>query len=233
MKKQFLVLVHIMTTLAMFSQNEIAFKDLVSQSQQHYVAEKNYNIALQYSFYQSHTSEEIYESYSGKIVNQNQDFLFTMNTIEILASKGNLVKVSHDEKVILVSNYNGDNQSPTNLSIYESYFNTIHVFKKNGGYSCELSDPVMKQIPYHKIRIEFNDQYQITKQTIYFVSEVRYQNKLGQEQRSVPRLEIDFKEKSNKTVAINIEDYVHLKGEKMVLSNRLKDYQLIDNRIKN
>lgn len=205
------------------------------------VMEKNTQLTcdLAYNWYDTYTIQTPSLTYEGVMIKQN-DVVYSKidQTFFLTDMKAQLaIKCNEAQKALLVTKANCDiNQSPWEL--LESYmkgFKLKKVLDNGDHWICTLTTDVITQLPYGKIEIYINKQNALmTKQVLYFLSQVPYTNNDGEKKIGNPKLEIVL---SNYKTVLNQEEkqtvqltsYIQKKGKKITPAAAYKTFNIIQN----
>ncbi|WP_146169714.1 hypothetical protein [Kordia periserrulae] len=205
------------------------------------VMEKNNQLTcnLNYNWYDTYTTDKPSFNYEGVMIKQSDVVYSKINqTFFLTDQKAQLaIKCNEVQKALLVTKTNGDfSQSPWELlESYMKQFKVKKVTDKGDYWICTLTTDVITQLPYGKIEIYIDKQSSLmTKQVLYFLTQVPYTNDKEEKKIGNPKLEIVL---SNYKTILNQEEkrtakltsYIHKKGKNITPTAAYKTFKIIHN----
>lgn len=189
-----------------------------------------------YTLYKDFDSKKIEESYKGIFYkNADNESYSKIGDTEILNSKTVFLKISNAEKAVEISNpapgYTGDFDMKPLLDIckiekfvdYKSYWEITMVAK------------TLSSLPYSKIVVQVTKSYFLQKQTFYYNTALNFSKDYRSPDPHYPRLEIintNFNRNPVNASVFNTKIYfTTLTKKQVVLVERLKKYEIIDQRV--
>lgn len=209
-------------------------KDVLDSIYKQYSVEKPLNFKSKYELYKTYTTNELHQSYNGEFhKNANNDIYIKINNTEILNNKNINIKVSHDEKLALVTNPEtnavGEYDMAELLKIYKA-----NSFKDKESYwEIELL-PNEINLPHSKIILHVRKDYFLKKQIFYYSESVNFSKDFSKTDINRPRLEISYNtynrvlenEKNFKTAT-----FLQIKSNGSISpASRLRNYEVLDKR---
>jgi hypothetical protein len=201
---------------------------------------KQYSIAqpLQYNsnyaLYKSADSKKIEQAYKGIFSkNASNELYMKIDQTEILNSKTINLKISHSEKAIEVAdpmkNYFGNFDIKPLLELCK-----IESFKDLKTYwEITLVAKKYSTLPYSKIIVQISKKYFLQKSIFYYSTAVNFSKDYRAPKSYYPRLEVtntNFSRKAPNPSLFATGYYLTTSKNKHVLADRLKNYEVIDQR---
>lgn len=188
-------------------------------------SEAYFSYNVKYNMYKDYTSDALQESYSGLLLKSGNTYYFKIKNTEFVSFKDYAVKVSKDEKAILISREQKQ-QFPMDIANYLQGFDYKFLGNSTTTYICELVPVKVSQIMFSKVILYINKKdYSIMRQTLYFLNTT--ENKKG---TAKPRLDIIFspreKNAAKDNFLINEKSYFIRTAGDIKLASRFKAYQL-------
>ncbi|WP_046745010.1 hypothetical protein [Kordia zhangzhouensis] len=192
---------------------------------------------MSYNWYDTYADTNPSLSYKGRTIKHDKVVYTKINqTFFLIDQKTQLaIKCNETQKALLVTKVNDDyNQSPWEL--LESYIQQFKVKKvsdQGNHWVCTLTTDVITQLPYGKIEIYIDKQSSMmTKQVLYFLSQVPYTSADGEKKIGNPKLEValsDFKTvlSQEEKRMTQLTSYIHKKGEKITPTIAYKAFRII------
>ncbi len=187
-----------------------------------------------YALYKTDTSKKIEQSYKGTFSkNAANDVYMKIDQTEILNSKTINLKISHNEKAIEIANpiknYFGDFDIKPLLELCK-----IESFKDIKTY-WEITFTAKKYstLPYSKIVIQISKKYYLQKSIFYYSTAVNFSKDYRAPKSYYPRLEVintNFTRKAPNPALFTTTNYFLTNKNKYVPVERLKNYEIIDQR---
>lgn len=167
---------------------------------------------LDYDWYDTYTIKKPSLSYEGVIIKQNNIVYSKINhTFFLTDKKAQLaLKCNEDQKALVVTKTTTNTQQPWELlETFIKQFKVKNVTDKGDHWVCSLTTDVITQLPYGKVEIHIDKKSSlITKQVLYFLSQVPYTNSKGEKISGNPKLEISM---SNYKTVLNEEEKITAK----------------------
>jgi len=207
------------------------FKKLGEQ----YSVAKPLQYQSKYVLYKDFDSKKIEESYKGSFYKNSQNEIYMkIGDTEILNSKSVNLKISHPEKAIEISNpvptYYGDFDMKPLLELCK-----IEKFIDYKSYwEITLTVKPFSSLPYSKIIVMVSKTYFLQKQVFYYNTATNFSQDFRKPDVHYPRLEIVYANYNRNAVNASIfknSTYFTASGKDgIVLSPRLKNYEIVDQR---
>ncbi|OUL60368.1 hypothetical protein [Flavobacterium sp. AJR] len=189
---------------------------------------------LNYSLYKSAESKKIEQSYKGIFIkNASNEIYMKIDKTEILNSKTINLKISHPEKAIEIANpiknYFGDFDIKPLLDLCK-----IESFKDFKTYwEITLIAKKYSALPYSKIIVQISKKYFLQKSIFYYSTAVNFSDDYRAPKSYYPRLEVtntNFNRKVPSSSFFTTSNFFTTSKNKYVLAERLKNYEVIDQR---
>lgn len=163
---------------------------------------------MNYNWYDTYTATRPSIEYKGVMIKQESVVYSKINqTFFISDEKEQLaLKCNEAQQALVVSKVNANQeQLPWELiEIYIKQFKIKKVIDKGDHWVCTLTTDVITQLPYGKVEIYIDKKSALmTKQVLYFLSQVPYKNTKGEKKMGNPKLEISL---SNYKTVLNNEE---------------------------
>lgn len=214
----------------MYSQS---YEKIIEGYLEHIKSLQNFEVAMTYKVYKTHTSKDAIESMNGLSASSKKNLYTEIGPTEFFVGDDRSVKVSNKQKMILVTNSNmkQDVMSSSFSAEQLSYFTPKRVEDKGTFWSCYLVPNNVKETPNPvELHISKKD-YSLKKQIVYFSKAIQgdYENQ-DQKEDKQQRLEISFlayKPISPLTKQkLSLEHYVKLKGNDYIPVGSYKGYEI-------
>lgn len=187
-----------------------------------------------YALYKSADSKKTEQAYNGFFSkNASNELYMKIDQTEILNSKTINLKISHSEKAIEIAytmkNYFGNFDIKPLFELCK-----IESFKDLKTYwEITLVAKKYSTIPYSKIIIQISKKYFLQKSIFYYSTAVNFSKDYRTPKSSYPRLEVtntNFSEKAPNPSFFATSYYLTISKNKYVPVDRLKNYEVIDQR---
>ncbi len=207
---------------------------LISESKKNYESMDTYVLNLKFTLYNSPTSNDFSERYTGVSVKKDNNLYTKIDNTEFVQSQKFFIKIDNEQKLVKVENAPQKIQSPIDqLDELLLHFNKFDLKEDKNTIICTLTAPEITFTPYGKIVIYINKkERKIFKQVFYLLQRKEYINSKGQNIVSNPRLEIETTEGNSEIKLyyskLSIENYVISKGEKHILTKNYRNYRIVE-----
>ncbi|QSB27666.1 hypothetical protein [Flavobacterium sp. CLA17] len=191
-----------------------------------------------YALYKDFDSKKIEESYKGIYYkNADNEVYSKVGETEILNAKTVYLKISHPEKALQISdpvpNYAGDFDIKPLLELCK-----IEKFVDRKTYwEIRLVAKSYSNLPYSKIIVQITKGFLIQKQTFYYSTVANFSKDYRSPDPHYPRLEIihtNYNRNPVNASIFNSKTYFTTSAKKeILLAERLKKYEIIDQRVSN
>jgi hypothetical protein len=187
-----------------------------------------------YSLYKTADSKKVEQAYKGFFhKNPQNEIYMKIDQTEILNSKNVNLKINHSEKAIQISdpmqNYFGnfDIRPLLDLCKIES-FKDFKVY-----WEITLIAKKYSNLPYSKIVVQISKKYFLEKSIFYYNTAVNFSKDYRSPKSYLPRLEVsntNFTRKGTNSSLFAINSYFTSNKNKYIPVERLKNYEIIDQR---
>ncbi|MFL9843552.1 hypothetical protein [Flavobacterium rhizosphaerae] len=184
-----------------------------------------------YIMYDSYTSKNVYENYSGFYIKKGNRVYFKLHNTEVIVSDSVGAKINHDQKAILIGTGGGVDSGAmiTNQLALQGFKSELKT--DPGFYICEFTAGKLTQAPYNKVIVFVNKKdFTVAKQILYLSSPLEGNDKSGKKTVSFPRLEIQFtlrkKDIAGDEKLLSLKNYFTIKNNTTILSQPLAGYQI-------
>lgn len=209
-------------------------KEIFKKVGNQYALEKPLQYKMSYALFQDFDSKKMEESYNGVFYKNAQNEMYTkIGNTEILNSKKVNLKISHPEKAIEINkpiaNYKGDFDLKPLLDMCK----IEKCVDMKSYWEITLKTNSFTGLPYSKIIVRVSKTYFIEKQVFYYNVPSDFSKDYRKADPHYPRLEVtysDFNRNPVKASVFNSQSYFTSSGGKIVLSEQLKKYEIIDQR---
>lgn len=209
-------------------------KEIFKKVGEQYGTAKPLQYKVSYALFKDLDSKKVEESYAGVFYKNAQNEMYTkIGNTEILNTKKVNLKVSHPEKVIVinkpVANYKGDFDIKPLLDMCKIEKCTdMKTF-----WEITLKTNSFTGLPYSKIIVRVSKTYFIQKQVFYYSAPSNFSKDYRKPDSHYPRLEVTYSNFNRNPVTaslFNTQSYFTSSGGKIVLSQQLKKYEIVDQR---
>ncbi len=209
-------------------------EEVLSNIYAQYSAKEPLQFNMTYNLYKSFSSEKVHQSYNGVYhKNASNAIYMKINETEILNNKEVSIKVSHEDKALLVSNPELNVDGAYDMSKLLEVYKKESFEDKNTYWEIEL---IAKEVTseYSKIRLHISKDYFLQKQVFFYANAINFSKDYKTTDIQTPRLEIlytDYSKKVSDEHKFKTVTFLQIKkGAPVVLSPGLKGYELIDKR---
>ncbi|OEK09133.1 hypothetical protein A8C32_10385 [Flavivirga aquatica] len=222
-------------TVLAYSQKETA-TSLLKKISKYYQNTEAYQINMEYKMYKGLTGNEVTESYTGHLIKKKNIYQLKIANNEMLTINNKQMAIDHGQKIAVYRSSNqASNATLIDVAGFLEYYDGLSVDKVNGLIKCVLIAKNKKQsVPYAKIALFINpNNYSVEKQEMYFASQLPFILENGDYISDFGRLSIEMKEVDNllTDAVLSFNNYFNESDDgEIVLANRYKDYQFIDER---
>jgi hypothetical protein len=196
-----------------YAQNVI---EILDKADRYYLTNSSFEIEMTYKMYRGLQGNTVTESYKGLVQKKDGYSKTTMVDSDIIQYDHGVLLIDHQDKLISYQKHQGSSQnySPIHLEGFIKGFKKSKVTDKGDYWFCEMINTgQVTQIPYGKVTFHVKKiDYQITKQVLFFNSQIPFKNELGKSEMDFGRLELELK----------------LKNDVLVEETPLNKYLLID-----
>lgn len=222
-RKGFLQIIFFFLFGLCFSQTKKqSVETIFEQVEKKYNERKEFSYNVKYSLYSDSKQTKAIESYQSTILKLNGVQYQKMQNIELVDFGDRNVVVTHDDKVIQVSNIENKNY-PTMIATYLKIFSKTKLEEDSEKYICTLYEEKLNQsnIKQIKVYIKKSD-YSLIKQEFYF---------FGENEKQTPKLEVIFStrkiELPRDSELIKKSNYFKVVSGNIKSSDKFKDYKLV------
>ena len=209
-------------------------RDILNNVYKQYSANMPLNFETNYKLYKTFEASKVHQNYTGVFFkNVENNMYIKIKDTEILNNKDVNLKISHQEKALIVSkpelNVAGDYDMSALLEVYKD-----NGLQDKGAYwEIELL-PNQIGLPYSKIVLHIAKDYFIKKQIFFYGEGVNFSNDYKKTDIQFPRLEVLYTHYNRNLADENkfkTSSFLTIKVDGSIkLSSSLKDYELIDKR---
>lgn len=230
-KYKLFIIVGLLFSSLLVGQKKNNAKEILEKAIEVYDSQPYLSYNSKYILYQDYTSKKILEQYNGVVVKKNSINYFKINNTEYVSFGQYALKISNDEKIVVLEKENEDSQQPPlSFSSYLKGFESRVIADKDF-FICELKPSKISQIMFQKVLLYIKkSDYSIVKQEMYFVEKMEVKDGNGKLISTLPRLEITFmprpKNPKNDDFLVKKENYFTEKNSQIVISKRLSAYGL-------
>ncbi len=190
------------------SAQEKTVNEILKEAQEAMDKSRDLICKMSYNWYDTYTIKKPSLSYKGMLIKQesviyskiDQTFFITDEIAQVA------LKCNEKQKAFVVTKTNkNESQSPWDLlDVYIKQFKIKKVTDQGDYWICSLTTDVITQLPYGKVEIHIDKKSSlITKQVLYFLSQVPYTNAKGEKAMGNPKMEITL---SNYKTVLNTEE---------------------------
>lgn len=199
--------------------------------------QKEYHVAIEISSYKGHYSIIPEDNSKGFIHKKNETVEQYQLGIYSLQNKQIKVMIDSTENIVGIT-YPDSTFSQTfaiDTGYVNKYKNAItNVSKTENDNGVVLLNIFYKKgLPFEKIYIRIHQDF-IEEITLFYANEIEYENDNSQLLKDKPKLKINFRKMiSNQKTKFNLTDIVYKVDKKYVLTDKFKNFELIDFRYNN
>jgi hypothetical protein len=209
-------------------------KEILKKLGIQYSAEKPLQYKMNYALFKDFDSKKMEESYNGFFYKNAQNEMYVkIGNTEILNLKKVNLKISHSEKAIEInkpiSNYKGDFDLKPLLEMCK----IEKCVDLKSCWEITLKTNSFTGLPYSKIILRVSKTYFLQKQVFYYNTPSNFSKDYRKPDAHYPRLEVNFSDFNRNLVKaslLNSESYYTSFRGKIVLSQQLKNYEIVDQR---
>jgi len=234
--KKFIICCFLCYGISMHAQ-EKTVHEILKSTQEAMKNSSDLSCNMSYNWYDTYIATKPSIEYKGQMIKQESVVYSKINqTFFITDEKAQLaLKCNEVQQALIVSKVNA-NQGQLPWELLETYieqFKIKKVIDKGSHWVCTLTTDVITQLPYGKVEIYIDKKSSLmTKQVLYFLSQVPYKNAKGEKKAGNPKLEItltDFKtvlSKDEKRTA-QLGTYIKRKGKSITPVAAYKKFEII------
>ena len=209
--------------------------EIMSAVYDKYMHKEPLQFSTTYNLYKSAESKEILESYKGHFYkNASNDVFMKINTTDILNTDDFRLKISHKERAILVTNPEDKVKKDFNMKGLLLIYDVENIKDNKSFWEIKLKSKKLSTEPYRKIVIHISKDFRLKKQVFYYGSQLDFSKNYKKTDLSQPRLEISYYGYSKGEINENIFNssvyVIATKSGKIKVSEKFKDYELVDRR---
>jgi len=209
-------------------------KEILKKVGEQYSVAQPLQYKMNYALFKDFDSKKIEETYNGVFYKNAQNEMYTkIGNTEILNTKKVNLKISHPEKVIeinkSVANYKGDFDLKPLLDLCK----IEKCVDMKSFWEISLKTNSFTGLPYSKIIVRVSKTYFIQKQVFYYSAPSNFSKDYRKPDSHYPRLEVTYSNFNRNPVSaalFNSQTYYASSGGKIVLSQPLKKYEIVDQR---
>ncbi|MBF4485034.1 MULTISPECIES: hypothetical protein [unclassified Flavobacterium] len=209
-------------------------KEIFKKVGEHYAAAKPLQYKMNYVLFKDFDSKKVEESYSGVFYKNAQNEMYTkIGNTEILNTKKVNLKISHPEKMIEINKPIPDYKGGFDIKPLLEICKIEKCIDLKTHWEITLTTKSFTGIPYSKIVVSVSKTYFIQKQVFYYNTPSDFSKDYRKADVHYPRLEITNSSFNRNPVNVSLfksETYFNSSGGKIVLSQQLKKYEIIDQR---
>lgn len=199
--------------------------------------QKEYHVAIEISSYKGHYSV-IPEDHSKGFIHKKNETV-EQYQLGIYSLQNKQIKVMIDSTENMVGITYPDSTFSQTFAIDTGYVNkyknaitNISKIETNNGVVL-LNISYKKGLPFEKIYIRIHQDF-IEEITLFYANEIEYEDDNSQLLKDKPKLKINFRKMiSNQKTKFNLTDIVYKVDKKYVLTDKFKNFELIDFRYNN
>lgn len=239
MKKYILIFIVSMicwswTTTKIQVSDKETIKRLILQSKAAYEEKNVYNMGLTYTLYNTPTSNEFSERYSGVSVKNGSNLYSKIDKTEFIQINKTYIKIDNESKLVSILENTNFNKSPfEDLASILKHYDKFDIHEDTKQWICTLTAPEVTFTPYGKIIIYISKKdYTIKQQDFFLLHRNEFKDKSGKIQTSNPRLvvKVDYmnEDLKNYIEKLTLTNYFSKQEGKIKLSKQYQQYQIID-----
>ncbi|NQY06561.1 MAG: hypothetical protein HRT68_10350 [Flavobacteriaceae bacterium] len=231
MKKYSTIILLLFVGFSLTAQDQEKFKEILTKTKAVYKNKQAFEFDMNYTLYKASDLNKAQESYSGVYAKKGDNTYSKIGAVEYLQSNSEFVQVNHEEKAMLYTKNSeyAAMQDPLNLDSFFDFFGKVSVKETATGWTCELSElKGVSQLPFAKMEITIDKNYQIRKQCLYLVQAMEFIDK-GKEVLEPAILEIKFSglKAFSSEAQLKLQEYIQKSGASVKPTGKYKNYELV------
>lgn len=207
---------------------------ILSKVYEQYSSDNELQFDTSYDLFKTHESEQAYQSYTGIFYkNENNDAYIKIKDTEIFNTRKANLKISHLEKMVLVSDPELRATNDFDVSKLLEFYKEEKISDQGDFWKIQLiaNQPTL---PYSRIVLHVSKEYLIQKQVFYHSNSMNFSDNFRKSEISTPRLEVSYSNYSQDPLDKNkLDTSLFLDFEesgKIVLKGNVKNYEVLDKR---
>jgi len=211
-------------------------EEILKKVTETYGIAKPLSYTMSYSLYKDHDSKKVEENYKGVFhKNAANETYIKIKDSEMINSLKTNVKISHSEKAIVISNPVGNSVADFDMRQISDLCKVISVKDFKIYWEIQLEPKQYSDLSYSKIILNISKDYFLQKQVFYYNTAINFSQNYRTSDTHYPRLEVVYQNHNRKAADgswFNTGKYYTVSGKNtIVLSQQLKKYEVIDQRI--
>lgn len=209
-------------------------KNILKNVYVQYSSPSSLSFETSYKLYKTFDTNVVYQSYEGLFYkSETNEVYIKINETEILNNKQASLKVSHPEKMVLVSNPELTISEDLDVSKLLDFYKEESTRDMGSYWELELlaNQPTL---PYTKIVLHITKNHLLKKQIFFYGNEINFSNDFRKPNNSNPRLEVSYANYSDTPINKNkfsTSSFLEIeRSGTIVLSDKIKDYEVLDKR---
>ena len=209
----------------------------LNQVAQYYEGATTFRFDVYYASYKGHESVTPYEESKGFILKSGTDYKSEIMGIKTVQSDQYMVTVQPDGKQLILNNaQKAVNHGYSQKEIEESLSKATKIEKSVFGNSVTYLIHYKDVSPISYTEMKISSQGYLEKITFYYSQAAEWESEEGEVRSSKPKLEMKYLN-FQKNIAVEAKEfdltqYIDITQNQVKPSDRMKDYELIDVRIK-
>jgi len=209
-------------------------KSVLEKVRAQYASNKFIQFNTVYNLYKTHDAKTITQTQKGSYLkNPQNDIFIKIGAVEYYLNNKVSTQVNHDEKMILVTNPGKLKKDEFNIDELLKWFSMGSFKDKVSYWEIELLGKQGSSLPYSRIILTIGKDFNIQRQVFYYNTPINFSNDYSKPDNQSPRLEAIYSKHSNAVIAgakFNSTQYYTIIGNKIKLSSKYSNYQVVDQR---
>lgn len=209
-------------------------KEILKKVGEQYGAAKPLQYKVTYNLFKDFDAKKVEETYTGVFYKNAQNDMYTkIGNTETLNTKKVNLRVSHPEKAIEINKPIPDYKGDLNLKALLEMCKIEKCTDLKSYWEITLKTNSFTGLPYSKIIVRVSKTYFIQKQVFFYNAPSNFSKDYRKPDSHYPRLEVTYSNFSRNPVSasvFNSQNYFTSSGGKIVLSQQLQKYEIVDQR---
>lgn len=212
------------------------FDEVMSNYEKNLLNTEKFYVDVNYKLYEDYDSGKILEELKGICIKNDKSYYSKIGPTEYLFTNGFSLKISHNEKLVLVTDsaLNQANFLEGSISLgMLKNFNSEKFEDKGQYWSCTFIPKASSNLPYKKVVLNISKEgYKMIKQTLYFSSPLLHGFDGKQQYIKNQRLEIEMRNYKTGIKSYSgmfqLATYLKQLGSEYQAANNISEYRVIN-----
>ncbi|MBL4862250.1 MAG: hypothetical protein JKY09_04425 [Crocinitomicaceae bacterium] len=217
------------------SSHAIDVPSLLKKIQEVY-ASKSISYTSTYKLFKGHKSTTVHSSYQGEVYSDGKRVYQKIKNTEFVYGSDFFLKISNDEKAMVLDLAQQINQSEINLDQALKECSSSRVIEKENHYTIVFRFKSTSTIPCSIVKMNVDKKnYTMKRIDLYYAYQQDFSSTYLQKDMHQPHLRIEIDNvklnPKKRPHLFKLSTYLSTSNSILVLTEKYKNYQLIDNRI--